>query len=181
MLTLSPTAVALIALVCGAWLALAVWATMRAVSLGKEARRQLQASARSLALLGSQIGISAVAARDGALEADDRLAGLLGLDRAPERLDDLGGGETGLADEDKARLSEEVASASATAGSFSIALRARGASRVLRVRGSPAPPPYPPGSVLLWFTDATESEEEMAALARQRTRGSPPRSTPCPA
>ncbi|HEY5723221.1 MAG TPA: ATP-binding protein [Allosphingosinicella sp.] len=170
MLTLTPIAAAAIAIVCGAWLAVALWATLRGLSLSKAARRQLAESARASALLESRSGVSVVALRGGTLEADDRLAGLLGLESVPTRIDELGTDEAGLADEDKARLTEEVASASATAGSFSIALRARGASRVLRVRGSPAPPPYEPGSLLLWFSDETESEEATEALRARADR-----------
>jgi signal transduction histidine kinase len=41
---------------------------------------------------------------------------------------------------------------------------------VLEVRGSPAPPPFEPGSVLLWFTDVTDGEGEMAELREQVRR-----------
>src|SRR5687767_2125460 len=124
MLTLTPTTAAAIAIVCGAWLAVALWATLRGLSLARKARRQLRESARASALLGSQIGVSAVVTRDGALDADGRLAGLLAIEREPVRLDDLGNGETGLTDEDKARLSDAVGRAASAAGSFTLAVRA---------------------------------------------------------
>src|SRR5688572_10842249 len=98
MLTLTPMTAAAIAIVCGAWLAVALWATLRGLSLGGKARRQLRESARASALLGSQIGISAVAGRDGALDADERLGGLLGLEHSPGRIEDLSAGEAGLTD-----------------------------------------------------------------------------------
>ena len=170
MLTLTPMAAAAIAIVCGAWLAVALWATLRGLSLSAKARHRLRESARASALLGSQNGVSAVVGRDGALDADDRLAGLLGLERPPARLDDLSNGESGLAEEDRIRLSEEAVRAASTAAPFALALRARGASRVLRVRGSPAPAPYEQGSVLLWFSDETESEEAMEALRARADR-----------
>src|SRR5687768_11880825 len=118
MLTLTPMAAAAIAIVCGAWLAVALWACFWGLSLRKSARLQLRSSARSEALLRSQNGVAAVAARDGALEADDRLAGLLGLDRAPASVEELCAGERGLAEQDKTKLCEEIGNASATAGSF---------------------------------------------------------------
>jgi signal transduction histidine kinase len=164
MLTLTPMAAAAIAIVCGAWLAVALWATLRAFLLGKVARSKHAQAVRAAALLESQSAVSAIIWGGGMVEPDERLAGLLGLEGQPVRLDDLGSTDSGLTDEDKSRLSEEVARAAATACSFTLALRARGASRILRVRGSPAPPPYEPGSVLLWFSDETEGEEAMEAL-----------------
>src|SRR5688572_22448069 len=104
MLTFSPTAAALIALVSGAWLAAAVWATLRAVALGRAARARLGETGRSAALLESHRAVPVVVRRGGTLKADDRLAGLLGLERAPARLDDLAGGETGLTAAEKDSL-----------------------------------------------------------------------------
>jgi signal transduction histidine kinase len=170
MLTLSSTAAALIALVCGGWLVIAVWATMRGLGLGRRASGRLGEADRAAALLDAHAAVPAVIRAGGWLEADARLAGLLGLDSAPTRMTDLCGGGCGLPAEEGAALAEHSERVAATGGSFAMAVRAVGSSRVLEVRGSPAPPPYEQGAVLLWFTDATDSESEMAALREQVLR-----------
>jgi signal transduction histidine kinase len=48
--------------------------------------------------------------------------------------------------------------------------RAQASSRLLRIQGGPAPADDPVGGVLVWFTDATEAEEEMGALRHEAGR-----------
>jgi signal transduction histidine kinase len=165
MISLSPTAVAAIALLSGAWLAIASWATMRAIALGRDAAARIDATRHHEALLSASPSLALVVRRDGSLEEAERVALALGLARAPRQLAELA---EALVEEDREALHAEVAAASAAAGSFVLSLRPTGSARVYQVRGGPAPPSYPSGTVLLWLTDATGSEEEMAAL-RERT------------
>ena len=51
-----------------------------------------------------------------------------------------------------------------------LTVRAQSSARMLRVDGGPAPAPYPSGSVLLWFSDATDVETHSDALGRQVDR-----------
>lgn len=167
MTSLSPTSLAAIALVVGGWLALAVWATVRGVGRARDAARRIDDTRHHEALLAASPALPLVVHRDGRLEEAGRVALALGLAEAPER---LAGFEDAFAEEDLERLEAQVAASAATAGGFALSLRPAGSSRVYSVSGGPAPPSYPPGTVLLWLADATESEEEMAGLRERGTR-----------
>ena len=164
MIELSRNAVALIALVCGAWLCLGMAMTIRAARRGREAAAGREGALRAEALLGSGPAMPLLVLADGRIEGGHRLSAALGLSGEPQDIAALSAEDAGLAAEDAALLSERVAMAAASGGSFSMAVRAAGSARVHRVHASPAPHPYPPSSVILWFIDATESEEQMAAL-----------------
>jgi signal transduction histidine kinase len=165
MVSFSPTAVAAIALLSGAWLAIASWATMRGIARGRDAAARLDATRHHEALLAASPALPLVVRRDGSLEEAERAALALGLAWTPRQLAELA---EALVEEDREALHAEVAASAAAAGSFVLSLRPAGSARVYQVRGGPAPPSYPAGTVLLWLTDATGSEEEMAAL-RERT------------
>ncbi|HYG48881.1 MAG TPA: PAS-domain containing protein [Allosphingosinicella sp.] len=165
MVSLSPNSLAAAALVLGAWLALAVWATLRGLGRGRAAAARLDATRHHEALLAASPALPLIVRRDGSLDEAERVALALGLDRVPQRLAELG---QALTEEDAETLLAHVAAAAAAAGGFTLALRPAGSARVYRVRGGPAPPSYAAGTVLLWFSDATESEEEVAAL-RERS------------
>ncbi|MEA3064614.1 MAG: hypothetical protein QOJ27_1060 [Sphingomonadales bacterium] len=164
MLSLSPTALAAIALFAGAWLAFASWATVRGLGRASDAAGRVDATRHHEALLAASPAVPLIVHRDGRLEEAERLALVLGLSEVPARLDDLGAAFGGEAD----GLAAQVAACAAAAGSFALSLRPEGSARVFRVRGGPAPPSYPAGTVLIWLTDATEAEEEMGEL-RERT------------
>jgi PAS domain-containing protein len=165
MVSLSPTAVAALALLSGAWFAIACWATMRGIARGRDAAARLDATRHHEALLAASPALPLVVRRDGSLEEAERAALALGLAWTPRQLAELA---EALVEEDREALHAEVAASAAAAGSFVLSLRPAGSARVYQVRGGPAPPSYPSGTVLLWLTDATGSEEEMAAL-RERT------------
>src|SRR3712207_5929965 len=115
MLILSPTAAAVLALVAGAWLALAVWATLRGLRRGTgEAGAGLD-SREEAALLAVSPAIPLVVLRDGRLEGPDRLAFALGLSRLPVMFGDLIA-EARFAEADGERLLDRVTSAAAAAG-----------------------------------------------------------------
>jgi signal transduction histidine kinase len=167
MISLSPTSLALAALVLGGWLALAVWATVRGLGRGRAAAERIDSTRHHEALLAASPAIPLIVRRDGGLDEGERVAVALGLPETPQRLADLW---PALVEEDRQSLTAEVAAAAATAGSFALSLRPAGSSRVFRLHGGPAPPSYPAGTVLLWLTDATESEEEMVGLRERGTR-----------
>ena len=168
--SLTPTAAALIALFCGGWFAIALWATLKAIRVAAAASARLSEANRAQALLDAAPAIPVVVHRDGDLEASDRLAALLGIAFRPPALGDLSGGGAGLDPIDGALLADHVADAASSGGEFSLALRAHGSSRILLVRGGPAPFPYEQGAVLLWFLDATDAEERATALRDQADR-----------
>jgi signal transduction histidine kinase len=170
MLTLSPTAVALLALICGAWLAAAVWAILRADGRRAAASGQLSGNARAEALLAAAPSLFIMVERDGRLEGSDRAAFVLGLAALPDTLAGLGGSEAGLEADDLERLSDSVRQSAASASSFSLSCRPRGGARVIEIRGGPAPAPWQDGAVLLWLVDVTATAEETGVLAERATR-----------
>jgi len=170
LIELSRTAAALIALVCGGWLAVALWATLRGAGRSRTAAAQLAALEGNEALLAASPALPLIVERDGRILGPERLAFSLGLAALPDALDGLRGGEGGLDDADHERVAAAVADASASGGSFALAVRPKGSARIFQLRGSPAPPPWQPGAVILWFFDATESEEQRAALEERLAR-----------
>ncbi|MEA1013379.1 sensor histidine kinase [Sphingosinicella sp. LY1275] len=170
MIGLSRTSLALIALFCGLWLAVALWATLRGLVRSGAASARTGSADRGEALLAASPAVPLIVFPDGRLDASARVAGLIGLTSMPGRLGDLAGTDAGLSAEDAAVLADRVEQSSASGAAFSLPMRPQGSSRVLLVRGAPAPAPYPVGSVLLWFFDATESEEQMTALRGEVAR-----------
>lgn len=170
MIELSRTAVALIGLFCAFWLCIAAWATLRATAAARRSGAGQRKADRAAALLEASVAVPALIRRNGTMEADSKLAFLLGLEQLPNRLVELGSLDAGLTGDDGAALAGLVEQAAATGGSFSLAVRPVGSARVLRIQGGPAPTPFESGAVLLWFADATETEHEMTALRGQVER-----------
>jgi len=158
MLSLTPTAAALIALVCGGWLAAAVWATLRGLRRSREAVGQVGAVARSDAVLAASPAVPLFVGRDGSLHGSERAAFALGLTQLPR---DLSAG-LGLGDDDASAFRAAMADAQATGAGFVLAARPEGGARVLELRGGPAPPALGDG-VLVWILDVTDIASERAA------------------
>jgi signal transduction histidine kinase len=161
---------ATIALLCGAWLALAAWAVIGGVRRGREGRAGAERAQKLEALLGAGPAVPLLVHDDGSAQGGERLAGLLGLPDLPGSLGGLSHADAGLAEADLNRLGAAVRESAAARGPISLAVRAQGSARVLRVEGGPAPAPYPERSTLLWFMDATEAEERSTALGGEATR-----------
>jgi signal transduction histidine kinase len=170
MLTLPSAAVAGLALFCGAWLATALWAILRARRLSAMAETVLQTKTRGAALLSAAPSIPLIVGPDGALQGSDRLAGSLGLDALPARWRDLLDDGPFTAGDAEA-LGRGVTEAAAAGAKFALAARLEGSAHVFRVSGGPAPRSFGPG-VLLWFTDSTEAESEVSALRQSLERRS---------
>lgn len=163
-IALSPTMLAVLALVTGAWLVAALWAILQGTRRSMAARAERGEAARTTALLAAAPASPLVVLPDGQVEGTKRIAGLLGLDTLPTALSGLSEGGAGLPAADLEALAEQVAIVAASGGEFALSVRAEGAFRVLSVLGLPAPAPWAPGSVLLWFTDATEAQDQIAGL-----------------
>ncbi|QPQ56230.1 PAS-domain containing protein [Allosphingosinicella flava] len=128
--------------------------------LGAVNEQQRQASSAQ-ALLASGPGLPLIISPKGSLDADPSLWERFGLKRAADK------GELRALDES---LAEKVAAIRASGATFTHMLRPRGTSRVFIVQGGPAPAPYAPGTLLLWFIDITESERKMEVLHGQNQR-----------
>lgn len=168
MLTLPISYAVLIGAVMALWLALAVWAVWTGLRLRKKAEFAANQADRLASLLESAPALPLMVRSDGRIEAPARLSDWLGLPRVPRFLSDLVSEDSGLSDEDVDGLSRDVAAVQKTGGNFTKALRARGSSRTLLVRGAPAASRLGhSGSVILWWFDATDSQTEIGRLGTQ--------------
>jgi signal transduction histidine kinase len=167
MIVLSPIAMATVAAICGAWLAIAVWATLRAGGRITLARAQVAALKRSGALLGASPAAPLLIYRDGRLEGAERLAPMLGIESERPQLADL---LDAVHEASRAELAEDIRRASRSGASFSLLVGLARSPRIYRVQGAPAPAHWPSGASLLWFLDHTASEEGKAALQEEVAR-----------
>ncbi|HEX8643501.1 MAG TPA: PAS-domain containing protein [Allosphingosinicella sp.] len=163
MIELSRTELALAALVCGAWLCLALAAVLHGLRRGREARAVQGAAGRSQSLLGRAPAVPLLVFPDGALEAAPGLAAMLGLETLPDRWTELIASET-FAQGDGDAIDAHLRDVKEAGASFLYALRMPGSARALRIEGAPAPPEWPRRTALLWFFDATGAEDELASL-----------------
>ncbi len=161
----------LLPLFAGAWLAVALWATLRGWRRAAAGAAVLAAHDRLAALVEASPALPLVIDEAGALTASDSLAGMLGLEALPEGVDALLGGEGPLVAEDAAALAARLAEAAAGTPFTLIARLARG-GRAWRIDGGPAPAGFGARSVLLWFTDVTEAEDRIANLSGRLQRRS---------
>lgn len=160
-IVLSGTALALLGVVGALWLGLFAWATYRAgVRLGV-ANEQGRHIASAEALLESGPALPLIISRKGHLDGGQALWDRLGIDPSAEPV--------GLSSLDE-NLAREIAAIQPSGGNFALVLRPRSTSRVFLVEGGPAPAPYAPGTLLLWFVDITETERKMEALHEQNQR-----------
>ena len=171
MTELSATAVGAIALVAGIWLCLAAFATWNGLRRSREARLQRDEAARGEALLEVGPAMALLVELDGTLHGSARLAGALGLGELPARWHELADSGA-FVDADAETLSVRIGDTSAAGSSFSVSVRPPDSRRTLRVLGSPAPRPWPAGTAVLWFFDASEAEDELASLRADLARHS---------
>ena len=161
MIALTPLAVAMIALVCGAWLAFAVWTALRAARRIAVARSQVAELQRSGALLDASPALPLIVHRDGRLEGFDQVAARLGIETERPALPDL---LQAVGESMGAELETGIVRAARSGASFSLLTRPVGSRRSFLVHGMPAPTCWPAGTTLLWFLDHSAPEDEKGAL-----------------
>ncbi|MFZ9395858.1 MAG: PAS-domain containing protein [Erythrobacter sp.] len=165
---LSPLVLVLIGLVLAAWTVAAALLMLRA----SQRSRRFEALRRSLARVNGMLeeapAIPMLVRADGRIEAHDRLALWLGLDKMPEYLSELAGGEGfGLSQSQLDQLAEAVRRTQKTAAPFRLSTSMAGSRRSLAFRGTLADPRIAPGgAALVWIFDFTESEGELARLRK---------------
>lgn len=171
MIGLSTSALAIAGAVLALWLAAGVWAVHAGLSMRRRGA-QAQAQADRLAgLLHSSPALPMHVRTDGRIEASERLARWLGLERPPAFLSELVAPDGPLRPEDATALAADVAAAQRSGRSFTRPVQARESERSLLVRGSPGGGGATAnGNVILWFFDATESQLEIAALQGERAQ-----------
>src|SRR5688572_22958771 len=79
----------IIAVLAGAWLAAALWATWRGRRLAVAAAAVLEENARLAALVAAGPTLPLLIGRDGVLTGQERVAAALGLEAVPDRWSDL--------------------------------------------------------------------------------------------
>ena len=165
---ISPIALAAVALVAGAWIMLGLWAALRGRGRSGDAEWARQEAAALQALIAASPAVPLLVRPGHSLQLDDRLAAWLGAagDPAPAGLASL----SGLPAEAREALEEHIARSAATGESFEYSFRTAQGARELLVQGGPAPFHCAEGSVLLWFSDETESEGRIAALGTEVQR-----------
>jgi signal transduction histidine kinase len=166
MLTLTPLAAAAVALVCGGWLAVALWTTLHGLRRSRAASGRRAEIDGCEALLAASPASPMIVRRDGRLQGPELTGRMLGLDALPDGLPGL----TRLSGDDLARLTEAVAQCAASASAFALQVRPEGSVRVLELRGGPAPAPWPDRTVLVWLYDFTEAAGEIAGLDERAKR-----------
>lgn len=163
MITLSPTAMAVAGLLAGLWLALAWAATAMAARRGKAARNVADGSVALRAALRAAPAVPLLVDPDGSFNPDDRLKAWLDLPaerNAFNRFSEI----EGIGADVRQALDEAIAKASSMGERFEHCCRIGESNRILKITGGAAPPEFREGSALLWFSDATEDEEQVKGL-----------------
>ncbi|WEK42731.1 MAG: PAS-domain containing protein [Candidatus Sphingomonas colombiensis] len=146
-------------LIAGAWL---LFAGLRAEA---RARGALAANARFEALFGAAPASPILAYADGRIELNRRVAGWLGVDGLPERIDELA---SVLPAETIVGLKHDIVAAQRSGRGFARPMTLAGSSRTLLWRGERAPLEMGSGAVVIWVFDATDSQREIKALSEQK-------------
>ncbi len=164
---------ALFGLLLALWTAGAVWVMLRA-----SGREQKSLASRKLALRLSRLieegpAIPLLVRADGRIEAPDRLARWIGLDKVPDYLSELSGADgRGLTEQQIDDLTRNVRRTQRTARPFRMAVPvAPGSGKSLAMHGSLADPAVSPGgAALVWVFDFSDSEAELAQLREEAAR-----------
>lgn len=151
------------------WLALALGALLRGVAMQRRAAVASAQIARLASLVEAAPQIPVILRGDWRMEAGGRLGIWLGLPQTPASFDELKGIDEGLDARSHDALRQAVIGAQRGGKSFSLVLRPIGGERELLVQGMPAPAAVGgPGSVLLWVSDTTETQEVLSRMRRER-------------
>ena len=151
--------------IAAVWLLAASGLGFLAVRRIRQSERILRAASSLAALLDVAPARPMVVRSSGEIELDERLRRELGLEQLPRAWGDLCASDSGLDAQDGIALREAIEAAALTGGSVETTVRAAASARVFEVRGAPAPPPEPAGTMLLWFSDTSAAEADRSKLA----------------
>ncbi len=168
----SPTALALIGLLLAAW---TVGAALMVLRASKRLQRHdaMKVSLRRMGrMLDEAPAIPLLVRADGRIEAPERLSRWLGLEKVPQYLSELDGGDgKGISTQQLDELSEAVRKTQKTASPFRMAITPPGSNKALALRGSLADARISPGgAALVWVFDFSESENELSVLREDAAR-----------
>ena len=169
----SPALLAVIGLLLALWTAGAVWVMLRASGREQRSIASRKTAQRLSRLIEEGPAIPLLVRADGRIEAPDRLARWIGLEKVPEYLSELAGGEgRGLTEAQIDTLTRNVRRTQKTAKPFRMAINASPDSgKSLALQGSLADPAVSPGgSALVWVFDFSDSQAELTQLREEAAR-----------
>ncbi len=169
----SPALLAVIGLLLALWTAGAVWVMLRASGREQRSIASRKTAQRLSRLIEEGPAIPLLVRADGRIEAPDRLARWIGLEKVPEYLSELAGGEgRGLTEAQIDTLTRNVRRTQKTAKPFRMAINVSPASgKSLALQGSLADPAVSPGgSALVWVFDFSDSQTELTQLREEAAR-----------
>ena len=168
---LDQTALLLIGLLLAAWTLAAGWAIVSARARQRRAEAVQRQARRLSRMIDESPALPLTVRADGRIEAPQRLANWLGLDRVPEYLSELSGEGRGLTAGQLSQLSAAVLRTQKTAAPFQLVATPQGSTRSLALRGHLADPQVSPGgSALVWVFDFSDSESELTQLRDEAAR-----------
>ena len=169
---ISPVFLPVIGLLLALWTGWAVSLMLKASRDTRKAEAHRKAAKRLSRMVEEGPAIPLLVRVDGRIEAPDRFARWIGLDKVPEYLTELAGpAGMGLSEEQVERLSAHVRRTQKSARPFKMALRPPGSQKSLALRGALADPAVSPsGAALIWAFDFTETEDELARLGEEAAR-----------
>ena len=169
----SPALLAVIGLLLALWTAGAVWVMLRASGREQRSIASRKTAQRLSRLIEEGPAIPLLVRADGRIEAPDRLARWIGLEKVPEYLSELAGGEgRGLTEAQIDTLTRNVRRTQKTAKPFRMAINVSPDSgKSLALQGSLADPTVSPGgSALVWVFDFSDSQAELTQLREEAAR-----------
>ncbi|MBX7526553.1 sensor histidine kinase [Qipengyuania vesicularis] len=168
----SPVFVSLITVLIALWTGGAAYLMFKASRQTQRAAAHRKVARRLSRMVEEGPAIPLLVRVDGRIEAPDRFARWIGLDRVPEYLTELAGQDgLGLSEDQVDRLSAHVRRTQKSAKPFKMALRPPGSGKTLALRGALADPSVSPGgAALIWVFDFTETEDELARLGEEAAR-----------
>ena len=156
----------IIVVVAALWMGIAAALLVVAGRRLERARRSVVA-ARSLAgLLGASPIRPVMVDPDDRIDADPELLRQLAVAGRPKTLNELGAG-AGIAREALEHLERKILESRLSGERFALQVAADQTGKVYEVTGQSAPRPAEDGTVLLWFADASQTEEERSRLAKR--------------
>lgn len=168
----SPALLAVLGLLLALWTAGAVWVMLRASGREQKSAASRKTAQRLSRMIEEAPAIPLLVRADGRIEAPDRLARWIGLDRVPEYLSELAGdGTNGLGEDQIDDLTSRVRHTQKTARPFRMEIQPLGSRKALQVQGSLADPGVSPsGAALVWVFDFTDSQRELSQLREDANR-----------
>ena len=166
-MTANPQLLAAILVVAALWLAIAAALSVLASLKIRRAQAVVGTAKQLKGLLEAAPARPLLVLPDGSIDTDRILLRDLGIEDSPTRFDQLGGEQQGIVTADLMLLKADLVVAALGAKPMRRMVRLAASNRVVEVRGAPAAPPHPQGSMLLWLFDISDAETERAALARR--------------